>query len=222
MSRYRDWPGLVERYATLIAGRGFAEWQVVSRDKVPPIHGLARPYRRVPSVSAFPAAPYKQLAWRSAADSCDKPACGSSAAPAMQRPSTTDPPPAAVRPAAYAAHNIALGCRGLWRTSICANVQAASGAQCPSTAAGTTPAVKAVLKANYPAAVFAAAANYAEDVRAPLLPGLPALHVLMFSGAAQGRTDRSSGQISCIARFERLLVEPCAVRGRLAAALCLS
>ena len=139
----------------------------------------------------------------------------------MQRPSTTDPPPAAVRPAAYAAHNIALGCWGLWRTSIWAYVQAASGAQCPSTAAGTTPAVKAVLKANYPAAVFAAAANYAEDVRTPLLPGLPALHVLMFPGAAQGRTDRSNGQVLYIVLFQRLCVKPCAMRERLAAALCL-
>lgn len=165
--------------------------QVVNRDKAPPVHGLARANRGVPSVSAFPnpAAPYKQLAWRSAADSYNRPACGSSAAPAMQRPSTTDPPPAAVRPAAHAAHNIALGCQGLWRTSICAYVQAASGAQCPSTAAGTTPAVKAVLKANYPAAVFAAAANYAEDVRTPLLPGLPALHVLIFPGGSTG-SDR--------------------------------
>lgn len=202
---------------------GFDELQVVNRDKVPPVNGLARANRGVPTFSAFPnpAAPYKQLAWRSAADSYDRPACASSAARA-KRPSTTDPPPAAVRPAAYAAHNTALGCRGLWRTSICAYVQAASGAQCPSTAAGTTPAVKAVLKANYPAAVFAAAANYAEDVRTPLLPGLPALHVLMFPGGSVGRTDRSSGQVLYIALFQRLLGEPCAMRGHLAAALCLS
>lgn len=46
-------------------------------------------------------------------------------------------------------------------------LQAAAGGadQLPSTAAGTALAVKAVLKATYPAAVFATAANYADQVR---------------------------------------------------------
>lgn len=83
-------------------------------------------------------------------------------------------------------------------------MQAASGAQCPSTAAGTTPAVKAVLKANYPAAVFAAAANYAEDVRTPLLPRLPALHVLMFP--VMRKHTAQVPKILYIALFQRLLV----------------
>lgn len=55
-------------------------------------------------------------------------------------------------------------------------LQAVAGGadQCPSTAAGTALAVKAVLKATYPAAVFATAANYADQVRGwalPLIPG---------------------------------------------------
>lgn len=44
-------------------------------------------------------------------------------------------------------------------------MQAANADQCPSTAAGTSLAVKALLNASYVAAVYGTASNYADEVR---------------------------------------------------------